>query len=74
MEHSPKYKKVKTYFDKGLWTEQMVINAIDKWITLDEAKEITGNPDITVDQSQPTPVDQLQNEMTTAYTEGVQQA
>ena len=71
---SPHYKKVKDYFDRKLWTEQMVINAVGKWITIDEAKEITGNPDITVDQSQPIPVDQLQNEMTAAYTEGVQQA
>lgn len=38
--HSPKFEKVKGYFDKGLWTETMVRNAIDKWITSEEAEEI----------------------------------
>lgn len=45
MEHSPKYDKVKNYYDKGLWTIDMVRNAVVKgWITADEFEEITGQP------------------------------
>ena len=37
MEHSPKYEKVKEYFNKGLWNEEMVRNAVVKgWITEEE--------------------------------------
>lgn len=45
MEHSKKYEKVKTYYDRGLWSESMVRNAVVKgWITSDEFAEITGEP------------------------------
>lgn len=45
MEHSPKYDKVKNYYDKGLWTIDMVRNAVVKgWITEEEFTEITGEP------------------------------
>jgi hypothetical protein len=45
MEHSPKYDKVKAYYDKGLWTINMVRNAVIKgWITEEEFTEITGEP------------------------------
>lgn len=45
MEHSKKYEKVKTYYDRGLWSESMVRNAVVKgWITSDEFTEITGEP------------------------------
>ena len=40
MEHSAKFEKVKGYFDAGLWTEEMVRNAVGKWITAEEAEEI----------------------------------
>jgi len=40
MEHSPKFNKVKDYYDRGLWNETMVRNAINKWITAEEAEEI----------------------------------
>lgn len=40
MEHSPKFNKVKDYYDRGLWNETMVRNAINKWITTEEAEEI----------------------------------
>ncbi len=40
MEHSKKFNTVKGYFDKGLWTEAMVRNAVDRWITEAEAEEI----------------------------------
>ena len=40
MEHSKKFKTVKGYYDKGLWTESMVRNAVGRWITEAEADEI----------------------------------
>ncbi len=44
-EHSPKFEKVKGYFDRGLWNEVMVRNATKNpkaapWITEEEAEEI----------------------------------
>ena len=43
MEHSKKYAKVKTYYDRGVWTIDMVRNAVVKgWITEEEFTEITG--------------------------------
>lgn len=42
MEHSAKFEKVKGYYDDGLWNKKMVMNAIGKWITDDEAREILG--------------------------------
>lgn len=40
---SPKFNKVKKYYDAGLWTLEMVKNAVVKeWITAEEFKEITG--------------------------------
>lgn len=45
MEHSPKYEKVKEYFNKGLWNEEMVRNAVVKgWITKEEYYLITNEP------------------------------
>lgn len=45
MEHSAKFYKVKNYYDKGLWNETRVANAVVKeWITEDEYTEITGLP------------------------------
>lgn len=45
MEHSPKYEKVKEYFNKGLWNEEMVRNAVVKgWITVEEYYLITNEP------------------------------
>jgi len=42
---SPKYKKVKTYYDNGFWTVEMVANAVVKgWITAQEFEQITGKP------------------------------
>ena len=43
--HSPKYAKVKKYYDKGIWDIEMVHNAVVKgWITAEEFEEITGEP------------------------------
>ena len=40
---SEKFKKVKKYYDSGLWNVKMVRNAVEKkWITADEFEEITG--------------------------------
>ena len=40
---SPKFNKVKNYYDRGLWNKTMVANAVVKeWITADEYEEITG--------------------------------
>lgn len=44
MEHSKYFEKVKNYWDKGLWNEMRVRNAVFKsWITESEYTEITGN-------------------------------
>lgn len=40
---SPKFNKVKNYYDKGLWNLAMVRNAVVKnWITAEEFMLITG--------------------------------
>lgn len=42
---SSKFKKVKDYYDTGLWNKTMVRNAVVKhWITAAEYAEITGEP------------------------------
>lgn len=43
MSMSPKFNKVKGYYDKGLWNKAMVANAVVKsWITAEEYEIITG--------------------------------
>lgn len=43
--HSKLYAKIKSWYDKGLWTKDMVQNAADKGvITAEEFEEITGDP------------------------------
>lgn len=43
MEHSPKFEKIKFYYDNGFWTEKMVHNAVNKGlITEEEYIEIVG--------------------------------
>ena len=40
---SPKFNRVKTYYDTKRWTIEMVANAVAKgWITAEEYKLITG--------------------------------
>ena len=40
---SKKFKTVKSFYDRGLWSRERVRNAvIKKWITAEEYKEITG--------------------------------
>lgn len=42
---SPKFEKVKRYYDSGLWNKVMVKNAVRKgWITAEEYQIITGEP------------------------------
>lgn len=38
--YSKKFDSVKRYYDNGLWTAEMVRNAVGRWITADEAEEI----------------------------------
>lgn len=42
-ERSEKFDKVKNYYTSGLWSAEMVQNAIGRWITEAEAAEILGN-------------------------------
>lgn len=45
MEHSPKFEKVKRYYDNGRWPEYRVADAVVQgWITAEEFEEITGHP------------------------------
>lgn len=38
-----KFNLVKNYYDRGLWSEKRVHDAVEKnWITAEEYKEITG--------------------------------
>jgi len=38
-----KYKKVKDYYEQGLWNIEMIKNAVVKnWITAEQFEEITG--------------------------------
>ena len=44
-EHSPKFERVKGYYDSGRWDKEMVHNAVTAptpWITEAEYAEITG--------------------------------
>lgn len=36
------YEKVKTYYEKKLWSFERVKNAVGRWITEEEFKFITG--------------------------------
>lgn len=40
--HSRYFKKIKNWYEKGLWTIDMVFAAVPKMITADEYQEITG--------------------------------
>jgi uncharacterized XkdX family phage protein len=45
MSMSPKFEKVKGYYEDGLWNKTMVKNAVKKgWITAEEYQIITGGP------------------------------
>lgn len=41
-EHSKNFEKVRGYYNQGLWDITRVRNAVGKWITEEEFKEITG--------------------------------
>ena len=41
-EHSAKYDRVKQYYEDGLWNASMVMDAVGRWITEAEGKEIIG--------------------------------
>lgn len=41
--HSPKFEKIKAYYEMGFWTKNMVHNAVNKGlITEEEYEEIVG--------------------------------
>ena len=41
--HSPKYNLIKSWFNKGYWNEDMLLNAVEKhYITEEEMNEIIG--------------------------------
>lgn len=40
---SRNYGKVKGYYDARLWSIGMVRNAVDRWITAEEFRDITGS-------------------------------
>ena len=41
--HSPKYNLIKSWFNKGYWNEDILLNAVDKhYITEEEMNEIIG--------------------------------
>lgn len=39
---SKNYDRVKEFYSAGLWSEGMVWNAVGRWITGDEFRDITG--------------------------------
>ncbi len=39
---SKNYEKVKKYYNTGAWNKTRVYNAVGKWITEEEYREITG--------------------------------
>ena len=39
---SKNFEKVKKYYDTHVWNQARVYNAVGKWITEEEYKEITG--------------------------------
>jgi hypothetical protein len=39
---SKNFEKVKKFYENGIWNKQRVYNAVEKWITKEEYKEITG--------------------------------
>lgn len=40
--HSKNYEKVRNYYKRRLWDIGQVRNAVGKWITKEEYREITG--------------------------------
>lgn len=39
---SKNFEKVKSYYNNGIWSKERVYNAVGKWITKKEYKDITG--------------------------------
>lgn len=39
---SKNFEKVKGYYEKELWSKNRVYNAVGKWITEEEYRQITG--------------------------------
>ena len=47
---SKNFKKVKNYYDKGLWSEARVYEAVGKWITAEEYEEIVEKPYVPTEE------------------------
>lgn len=39
---SKNFNKVKKYYEQGLWSKERVYLVVNKWITKEEYKDITG--------------------------------
>lgn len=39
---SKNFEKVKGYYEQGLWSLEQVKNAVNRWITPEEYKQVTG--------------------------------
>lgn len=37
-----RFEKVKSYYERKIWTKEMVRNAVGRWITPEEYQTITG--------------------------------
>lgn len=44
MNHSKFFEKIRVWYKKGLWSKEMVLDAVPKMITEEEYEEITGDP------------------------------
>ena len=47
---SKHFKKVKKYYDSGMWTKKMVYNVVGSWITAEEYEIITGEVYLPYDE------------------------
>lgn len=53
MEHSANFEKVKGYYEKALWNEKRVRDAVVKnWITEEEYAEITNKPYVLTEETE----------------------
>jgi len=60
-EYSARFEDVKRYYNKGNgpWTKNMVHDAVERWITEEEYKEITGEEYIPVEK-EPSQMEEMQ--------------
>ena len=74
-QKSLKYNDIQNYYSHKLWTTKMVKDAVGRWLTEAEAREILNDPDSPWDVPTPSPVNgTVYDEMANAYNKGVQEA